>query len=146
PVRTIDARETVRVPTYRETSRTDESIIWQQFIPLAPGSYVLQVGMRDDAGIRTSTEEASITVPQFNGRALSTPIPVYEATPRTTLDSLPRILARPRSSVLFGQDSILPVYVEASGPNAPESINVVLTGDDNVTLWRSEAALTGNNN
>ena len=37
----IDARETVRVPTYRETSRTDESIIWQQYLRLAPGRYTL---------------------------------------------------------------------------------------------------------
>ena len=143
PVRSIEARETVRVPTYRETSRTDESIIWQQFLTLAPGNYLLQVGIRDDAGIRTSTEEVNINVPRFNGRVLSTPIPVYEAIPRTTLDSLPRILARPRSSVFFGQDSIMPVYIEASGPDAPSSVNVVLTGDDNVTLWHTEASLEG---
>jgi GWxTD domain-containing protein len=142
-VRVVDAKETVRVPTFRETSRTDESVIWQQFLNVRPGNYVLQVGIRDESGIRSSTEEVNIEVPRFPATALSTPIPVYEAIPRASVDSLPRILARPRSSVLFGQDSILPVYIEATGSTPPERVDVVVTGENNVTLWRTTADLQG---
>jgi GWxTD domain-containing protein len=140
-VRTVDVRETVRVQTFRETSRTDESIIWQQYIRLAPGSYLFQIGVRDEAGIRNSAEEVTIEVPRMASRVLSSPIPVYEAIARSAVDSLPRILARPRSSVMFGQDSVLPVYIEATGPNAPNRLDVVLASEDRVVLWRSTADL-----
>ena len=36
-VRQLEAEETVRVATFRETSRTDESLIWQQYVRVAPG-------------------------------------------------------------------------------------------------------------
>lgn len=140
-VRTIDARETVRVPTFRETSRTDESVIWQHFLRLAPGTYQLQVGVRDETGIRNSTEEVALQVPRLGEGSISSPIAVYEALARTTVDSLPRILTRPRSSAMFGQDSVIPVYVEATG--AADQLNAVLTGDNNVVLWRTIVTLAG---
>lgn len=141
-VRTVDSRETVRVPTFRETSRTDESVIWQQFLKLPPGNYQFQVGVRDESGIRNSTEEVSVEVPRLGSSSLSSPIPVYQAIPRSSTDSLPRVLSRPRSSVLFGQDSLLPVYIEASGPDAPNQLNVVVAGANDVVLWRTTAELT----
>ena len=140
-VRTFDAKETVRVPTFRETSRSDESIIFQQYMKLAPGSYLFQIGIRDESGIRNSTEEVTMTVPSFADRVLSSPIPVYEAIARSTVDSLPRILTRPRSSVMFGLDSVLPVYVEATGENPPPRVDVVLVGEGDAVLWRSTADL-----
>jgi GWxTD domain-containing protein len=140
-VRTVDAKETVRVPTFRETSRTDESIIWQQYMKLAPGSYLFQVSLRDESGIRNSTEEVTMTVPAFSTRTLSSPIPVYEAVARSDIDSLPRILTRPRSSVMFGVDSILPVYIEATGANPPGRLDVVVIGENDVVLWRTTADL-----
>ena len=140
-VRTVDAREVVRVPTFRETSRTDESVIWQQFIRLAPGSYLFQIGIRDESGIRNSTEEVTIQVPSVGTRTLSSPIPVYEAIPRGSTDSLPRLLSRPRSSVMFGVDSVLPVYVEATGSEAPQRVDVAVLGENDVVLWRTTADL-----
>ena len=53
----VDAKEAVRVPTYRETSRTDESIIWQQFLRLAPGRYSLTIALKDESGLRNASEE-----------------------------------------------------------------------------------------
>ena len=53
----IEAKETVRVPTYRETSRTDESIIWQQYLRLAPGRYALVISLKDESGLRNAAEE-----------------------------------------------------------------------------------------
>ena len=45
-VKQIESKETVRVPTFRETSRTDESIIWQQYLRLAPGRYALAIALK----------------------------------------------------------------------------------------------------
>jgi len=140
-VRTIDAKETVRVPTFRETSRTDESVIWQQYLKLAPGSYLVQVSVRDESGIRTSTEEVTIQVPPLGASSVSSPIPVYEVIERKALDSLPRLLSRPRSSVTFGQDTVLPVYVEVTGPVASGKLNASVLGENSIVLWRTEADL-----
>ena len=51
-VRQLESKESVRVPTFRETSRTDESIIWQQFLRIAPGRYTLVVAVKDESSIR----------------------------------------------------------------------------------------------
>jgi GWxTD domain-containing protein len=140
-VREIDAKETVRVPTFRETSRTDESIIWQQFLRLAPGRYTMAIGVKDESGLRNASEEVAIEVPTITSGRLGSPIAVYQAIPRTSVDSLPRLLARPRSTVTFGADSILPVYVEAVGPDAPARVNTRLIGEGDMTLWESSVEL-----
>ena len=145
-VRQLESKESVRVPTFRETSRTDESIIWQQFLRIAPGRYTLAVAVKDESSIRSAAEEVSVTVPRFASGALSTPVPVYEAIPRSSIDSLPRILARPRGTVTFGVDSVLPVYIEAVGSDAPTSIRTRLVGDGDQLLWdrTTDLPLRGN--
>lgn len=131
-VRTIEATEQVRVPTFRETSRTDESIIWQQFLRLAPGRYTMTVSVKDESSIRTSTEEVSLDVPRLAPEGLTSVVPVYEAIPRQTVDSLPRILARPRSTVVYGIDSLLALYVDAVGATPPRAVRVRVIGDADV--------------
>ena len=134
-VRQLEAKENVRVPTFRETSRTDESIIWQQFLRIAPGRYTMSVAVKDESSIRSAAEDVSLTVPRFSSGALSTPVPVYEAIPRTSIDSLPRILARPRATVVFGVDSLLPVYIEAVGADAPTSVRTRVLGEGEQMLF-----------
>jgi GWxTD domain-containing protein len=141
-VRELDAKETVRVPTFRETSRTDESIIWQQFLRLAPGRYTMSLGVKDESGIRSASEEVTVQVPRLGSGALGSPIAVYQVIPRSSVDSLPRLLARPRSTVTFGADSTLPIYVEAAGPDAPERVTSRLIGEGDQTLWEGEVELS----
>lgn len=131
-VKTIEATEQVRVPTFRETSRTDESIIWQQFLRLAPGRYTMTVSVKDESSIRNSTEEVSLVVPRLEPGGLSTPVPVYEAIPRLRVDSLPRLLARPRSTVVYGIDSVLALYIDAAGSTPPTAIRVRAMGDADI--------------
>ncbi|MEQ1690331.1 MAG: GWxTD domain-containing protein [Gemmatimonas sp.] len=137
----VNATESVKVPTFRETSRTDESIIWQQYLRLAPGRYSLAIGLKDESGLRNAGEEVSLEVPRLSAGALATPIAVYEAIPRTSVDSLPRLLARPRSTVTFGSDSLLPVYLEAVGPQAPATVTVRVVGEGDQELWTSTVEL-----
>ena len=141
-VKQIESKETVRVPTFRETSRTDESIIWQQFLRLPPGRYTLSVSVKDESSIRGASEEVSILVPRLASGAIGSLVPVYEVIPRTTADSLPRLLARPRSTVTFGVDSMLPVYIEAVGPEAPTRVHARLIGEGVEMLWERDVDLT----
>jgi GWxTD domain-containing protein len=43
--------------------------------------------------------------------------------------------------VTFGVDSMLPVYLEASGPEAPERVSARIIGEGNQTLWESSIEL-----
>ena len=139
-----DAKESVRVPTFKETARTDESVIWQQYLRVAPGEYSLTVGIKDEAVIRNSAQEVAIVVPKVTAGELSSPIPVYEAISRNRLDSLPRMLARPRSSVSFSTDSILPIYLEAAGVSTPTLVNATLSAEGNTVVWRDSLTIAPN--
>jgi GWxTD domain-containing protein len=140
-VKEVDAKEVVRVPTFREISRTDESVIWQQYVRLAPGRYSLQISLKDEVALRAAGEEVTVEVPRLTAGALGTPIAVYEAIPRSSVDSLPRLLARPRSTATFGADSVVPVYLEATGPEAPSTVEVRALGDGDQELWKSSFEL-----
>jgi GWxTD domain-containing protein len=140
-VRNIEATETVRVPTYRETARTDESVIWQQFVRLAPGRYSMSLVVKDEGSIRNAGEDVTIEVPRLPTGALGSPLPVYEAIARQSLDSLPRILARPRATVTFGADSLFPIYVDAVGADAPASITVRVLGEGDIVSWQNTSSL-----
>jgi GWxTD domain-containing protein len=137
----LEAKETVRVSTFRETARTDESVIWQQYLRLAPGRYTLAIAIKDESGLRNAAEEVSLEVPKLTGGAIGSPIGVYEAIPRSSVDSIPRLLARPRSTVTFGVDSLYPVYIEAVGDQAPSSVNIRVVGEGDFELWNTTVDL-----
>jgi len=140
-VKLIEATEKVLVPTFRETSRTDESIIWQQFLKLAPGRYSVALSIKDESSIRNASEEVQLEVPRLSPDMFGSPLPVYEAIPRSTADSLPRLLARPRATVVFGQDSVLPLYLDAVGSAAPTRAHLRITGDGDTRLFDTDIEL-----
>jgi GWxTD domain-containing protein len=139
----LEGTETVRVATFRETTRGDESIIWQQFVRLAPGEYTLTLGMRDEGSPRAAAEDVTLTVPALRAQTLGSPVPVYEVVPRATPESLPRLLARPRATVTFGADSVVPVYVEVAGTRDATRIRAEVLGEGEAVLWRDSTVLLG---
>jgi GWxTD domain-containing protein len=140
-VKTIDAMEIVRVATFKEVNRTDESVIFQNYFRVPPGEYSISFMVRDVSSNRSAIQEGAITVPRLGAGLLSTPILVYEASRRSALDSLPRLLASPRSSAVFGQDSTVSVYLEAYGQQARLPISFVVQNDRGTVTWRDTAVL-----
>lgn len=116
--RRFESHEVVRVAAFKETSRSDESVLYQQMVLARPGTYDLSFLLRDDAGGKGSSIDATVNIPKIGPGSLSSPIPVYDVTPRTRLDSLPRIVPAPRATLLLGQDSSLAVYLEGYTGNA----------------------------
>jgi GWxTD domain-containing protein len=137
----VDAMEIVRVGSFRETNRTDESVIFQHYFHVAPGAYALSAMVRDIGGSRTATQQATITVPVLSAGRFSTPLLVYEASGRSVLDSVPQLLASPRSSAVFGRDSTVAIYVEAYGPGIRLPVDFVVRNDKGAQLWRDSATL-----
>ena len=113
-VQQVARDERIRVSNFRETLRTEESVIFQQIVPVRAGDYVLSITVRDRNGPNVSRNQVTLSVPGLVAPAVSGPIAVYEAAPRTSLSALPTLVANPRNAVAYGSDS-LRFYVESYG-------------------------------
>ena len=145
----------VRVATFRETSRADESVVHAQSVALAPGRYTLAVTVRDAESGRATTADLVVRVPRLGagvpGGGLSTPLTVYEARPRARAGAAPRVLANARATAAFGRDSVALVYLEAYGAGGPPGaadaapatvpIAVLVRDDRGALLWRDSLVL-----
>ncbi len=126
--------ESVRVTAFKETSRTDESVIYRRPFRVTPGTYLLSYSVRDGNSQRGSGQRLSITVPPVSSSGLSTPEPVYEVTPRTRLDSIPNYLPAPRASYVFGVDDSASVYIESY--KSPKPVVLQLRTPDGKVAWQ----------
>jgi GWxTD domain-containing protein len=140
----VNVMEIVRVGSFRETNRTDESVIFQHYFHVPPGAYDFSVTVRDVGGSRAASQQAVIRVPSLGAGRLSTPTLVYEATGRSVLDSAPRLLASPRSSAVFGRDSTVAIYVEGYGPGTRLPVTFVVRNEKGAEIWRDSTALGRN--
>jgi GWxTD domain-containing protein len=137
----VDVMEIVRVGSFREINRADESIIFQHFFHVKPGTYTVSAMVRDVGGSRSATQEAPLNVPVLTSGKLSTPLLVYEAKGRTVLDSAPSVLASPRSSAVFGRDSTVAIYVEGYGQGSRLPVDFIIRNDKAAQVWRDSAVL-----
>jgi GWxTD domain-containing protein len=132
-------RQTVRVASYRETSRGDESLIFQQYLRLAPDTYTLNLTVRDAESGRTTTHDTPLTVARIGRTGASSAVPVYEADPRPRRDTLPSLVPNPRGSAVFGQDTAIFVYVERYGGTGP--VQAEVRDARGYAVWRDSLTL-----
>jgi len=143
PTRHIARDEQVRVRSFQETLRADESIIFQQFVTLPPGTYTVSVMVRDRNGPAFSRTERVDTAPDLWHRSgLTAPIPVYQATVRTQAAALPTLLANPRATLPYGTDT-LRFYVEGYGMTERTRLVARVVDGNDRELWRDTVALRG---
>ena len=136
------SRETVRVSSLRETTRDEESVIFQQLVAAPPGAYTAVLTVRDLGSTRSGTAEAPVTAPRFaHGNTagvlgLAPPITVHAATPRATLSAPPDLVVSARSTAIFGRDSVVRIYIEwynvgAARPvRAPSRVRLVVRSSE----------------
>jgi len=135
------ARSEVRVGSFRETTRSEESVIAQQVLTLPPGSYTLEITTRDASAPRAGKATTPLVVPRFGNGGSVTIVPVYQVERRTTLTAPPHLVANPRSTVVFGRDSLLQLYLEAYGPTAPQSVRVQVDAGSSAVLYADSVTL-----
>ncbi len=140
-VRQIGSDEQVRVRNFQETLRTDESVIYQQFVMVPPGAYYVMAMVRDRNGPAYARAERADTAPRFAGPALTEPIAVYAAEGRAERSALPKLVANPRATLPYGPDSMR-FYVERYGAK-PGPIVARVVDDADHELWRDSVPLTG---
>jgi GWxTD domain-containing protein len=140
-VRHFDAHKTIRVASFHETQRDDESVIFQQFVSIPPGTYSLSVSVRDENGGNSNVQQLSVTVPRFGPNTLSTPISVYQVKPRARLDTVPNLIANPRSTIVLGRDTLAGLYIEGYGLPAAAKVGVAVLNDAHVVILRDTVSL-----
>ncbi|MBA4071879.1 MAG: hypothetical protein C0497_08610 [Gemmatimonas sp.] len=141
-VRQVSAHEVVRVASYKETSRIDESVVFQQGFILAPGQYALAVSVRDDGNGRTSSEEMLFAVPRLGAPGtLSTPVPYLQVVPRRSRSAVANLVSNPRATAVFGRDTTIVLYVEGYGEGSRLPLSIEARNDAGRVLWSDTLSL-----
>jgi GWxTD domain-containing protein len=113
--------EIVRVPTFQETLRAEESVLFQQILRLTPGAYNVTVTVRDASSTAESRAQGRYIAPEFKPGTTSAPLLVYQATGRGSRRDPLSVVLNPRGAVGYGADTLL-AYIE--GYDFPEPATV----------------------
>ncbi len=113
--------EVVRVSTFQETQRADESVLFQQVLRIVPGAYKVTATVRDASSTSESSASAEYTAPRFGPSSYSAPILTYQATGRGSLADPVTLVLNPRGAVGYGSDTLL-AYVEGYGFTEPSKV------------------------
>jgi GWxTD domain-containing protein len=131
---TLVARRTahseVRVASFRETTRTEESVLVQQPLTLPPGAYTLDLSVHDNGSTNAGLVSSAFVLPQFPaGVNVLSAVAVYDVTPRQSRSQPPALIVNPRGTVTLGGDSTLDVYVESTGSAPSPRVRVEVAAD-----------------
>ena len=132
--------QTVRVRSFQETLRADESILFQGFLLVHPGIYTAEVLIRDRNSPTSSRRERSDTVPRFSGPALAAPIPIYQGAGRGVRGDRPQLLANPRATLPYGVDT-LRFYVEGYDLPAGTRVAAAAIDQGGTVQWQDTVTL-----
>ena len=145
PVKRIDRRENVRVASFAETGRIDESVIFQDVIALRPGKYTVQVQASDAFSSRGFRARDSVDVPAYGAeRRLAAPVLVYEADGRDRRDARPAFIVNARRTIPYGAE-VPRVYVELYHAATPQSVQLRIVDDRGEQVWQDEAIVEAGN-
>jgi GWxTD domain-containing protein len=142
-LRQFTTDETVRVRSFQETQRADESVIYQQVIAVRPAAYRVAVTVRDRQGPNVSHQERADTAPRFAGSGLSAPLVVYGGRGRSGRAAVPDLLVNPRALVRYGGDSVR-LYVEGYELARGTRLAARAVDQTGREAWRDTVAVAGN--
>lgn len=134
--------QTVRVQTFKETLRSDESVLYQKAFSLVAGTYRVQVTLRDPTSGNASTAQAGLTVPRFGPATVSAPLLSYQVTGRALPTDKPQLVINPRGTVAYGGDTLL-AYVEGYEFRGPTEVPFRIFGPKDTLLYSDKLRFTG---
>ena len=141
-VKRVDRTETVRIPSFQETGRSDESLVFQHLISLAPGRYITILQAGDANSSRGFRAQDTIEVADYGVRGLrySPPIVVYGGQGRRTRGQAPELILNPRHTSPYGGADPR-VYIEAYGADAPAPVVVSVLDEVGDVVWSTQASI-----
>jgi len=134
--------KSILVGSFQETMRTDESIIEQQKVLLAPGEYQVSVRVRDLGNSQTGTATQHVTAPAFVPGTYTAPVLAYSVRSRGSRDDSLSIVLNPRGTVAYGGDTLL-VFVEGYGYSKPADLPIEVRDEHDSLVVRSTMHFTG---
>jgi len=142
PPITIGRDELVRVTTFQETMRNDESVLFQEPITLAPGRYQLSVTVRDRRSDQQSRAEQPLVVEAFAPGSTTAPIFLYELTARGEPGDPFRGFLNPRGAIGYGGDT-LTVLVEGYRMSAGKEVPLRIVDARDSVIFEQQIRFTG---
>jgi GWxTD domain-containing protein len=144
-VKRVERRENVRVASFAETGRTDESIIFQDVIALPPGKYNVFVNANDGFSSRGFRGRDSIDVPAYGTqRRLAVPVLVYEAVGRERRGARPDFVINARNTVPYGSE--LPrIYLELYDAATPLPVHLRILDERGEAVWQEQTIISNGN-
>jgi len=131
---TLSRDQSVRVASFRETQRSEESVLFQEALTLVPGSWKIGVQLGDPAPGRSSRGEAQYTVPRFGPGSFTPLYLAYQVRGRPTRTTPISVILNPRGTLAYGGDTAI-AFVEAYALSGPRVVPVrLITGRDSVVL------------
>ncbi len=134
--------QVVRVGSFGETQRSDESILYQDGLTLSPGSWRLSLQVTDRTGARTTRAEATYVVPALGAGSISAPRLVYQAKARAARSAPVAVILNPRGTLAYGGDSAM-AFVEGYAMPGPTVIPVTLTDARDSVILRDSLRFAG---
>ena len=134
--------ELVRVATFQETQRADESVLFQQVLRLVPGTYKVTATVRDASSTAESSATAEYTAPEFGKASYSGPILTYQATGRGSLADPLSLVLNPRGAVGYGSDTLL-AYVEGYAFEGPTKVPFEVIDEQKRTIYSDSLRFRG---
>ena len=141
PIR-LAREESIRVPTFQETLRNDESVLFQQSFHLIPGRYTVTVGVSDRASPSQSRAEATYLVPSFAPGTTTDPMIVYQVTGRDSPRQPLAVLLNPRGTVSYGGDTLL-AYIEGYGYAEPTMVPFAVRDEFGKVVYQDSLLFQG---
>src|SRR6476661_8345406 len=138
----VAREEIVRVSTFQETQRADESILFQQVLRLTPGTYHVSATVRDAGSTSESHAQADYTAPRFAAGTTSAPILAYQATGRGSLTDPLNLVLNPRGSVGYGSDTLL-AYIEGYNFTRPTTVPFKVMDEQQNVVHQNELRFRG---
>ncbi|HET9438789.1 MAG TPA: GWxTD domain-containing protein [Longimicrobiales bacterium] len=136
-----DRRESVHVQTFNETARSEESVIFQDVITVAPGIYHLRLRVSDVNSNRALSVQDTIAVPSYpTDRTLSTPMLVHRSNDRRHRTDVPAFLINARNTVAYGADTPQ-LYLELYGAAQPQSVRLRALDESGGVVWSTVAPM-----
>jgi GWxTD domain-containing protein len=134
---TLTRDQSVRVASFQETQRSEESVLFQEGLTLAPGSWKISVVLGEPTGARSSRAEAQYAVPRFAPGSITPLYLAYQVRPRASRSTPISVILNARGTVAYGSDTAF-AFVEAYSLPGPRVVPVrLVTGRDSVILTDS---------
>jgi GWxTD domain-containing protein len=134
--------EIVRVPTFQETLRADESVLFQQILRLTPGTYNVSVTVRDASSTSESRAQGRFTAPSFQAGSTSAPILAYQASGRGSRSDPLSVVLNPRGAVGYGADTLL-AYIEGYDFPGPTTVPFEVLDEQQEVIYTDSLRFRG---